>query len=50
MSDEELAQIVLHNDVYARTTPNTNFALYTLIQKNGYIVGMTGDGVNDAPP
>lgn len=49
LSDEALAKVVLQNDVYARTTPEHKLRLVKAIQKNGQIVGMTGDGVNDAP-
>ncbi|MGX7150515.1 HAD-IC family P-type ATPase [Enterococcus ureasiticus] len=49
LSDDELAKVVLTNDVYARTTPEHKLRLVHAIQKNGQIVGMTGDGVNDAP-
>lgn len=49
MSDDELARIVLDHDVYARTTPEHKLRLVNAIQASGQIVGMTGDGVNDAP-
>ncbi len=49
MSDEALREAVKHVDVFARTTPEHKLRIVTALQSNGEIVGMTGDGVNDAP-
>ncbi|MFC4737200.1 HAD-IC family P-type ATPase [Bacillus daqingensis] len=49
MSDEELDEAVLSNDVFARTSPDNKLRLVKALQKNGNVSAMTGDGVNDAP-
>lgn len=49
MSDDELAEAVNYYQVYARISPNTKLRIVESLQKQGYIVAMTGDGVNDAP-
>lgn len=49
MSDEELTEVVGQVDVFARTTPDHKLRIVTALQKKEEIVGMTGDGVNDAP-
>ncbi|MDT2613915.1 HAD-IC family P-type ATPase [Enterococcus dongliensis] len=49
MSDEALADVVGQVDVFARTTPDHKLRIVTALQKKEEIVGMTGDGVNDAP-
>jgi H+-transporting ATPase len=39
----------LDYDVFARAFPEHKFRLAEFYQRRGHIVGMTGDGVNDAP-
>ena len=39
----------LHTPVFARVSPEHKLSLITLFQEKKMIVGMTGDGVNDAP-
>lgn len=49
MSDEELAQRIGSVSVFARMVPEQKLQLIRALKANGEVVGMTGDGVNDAP-
>ena len=49
MTDEDLAEAVGKVDVFARTTPDHKLRIVTALQKKEEVIGMTGDGVNDAP-
>ena len=49
MTDEELEKNVRKYSVYARVSPEHKVRILNAWQKNGEIVAMTGDGVNDSP-
>jgi P-type Ca2+ transporter type 2C len=48
ISDEDLEKIILKTRIFARTKPEDKLRLVTVLKKMGYVVGVTGDGVNDA--
>ncbi|MGL4569821.1 MAG: cation-translocating P-type ATPase [Clostridium sp.] len=49
MSDEELRVKVKHVSIFSRVIPEHKMRIVKAFKDNGEIVGMTGDGVNDAP-
>ena len=49
MTDQELDKEVVNISVYARVSPENKIRIVKAWQRNGHVVSMTGDGVNDAP-
>ena len=49
MSDDEVKKMLPHLYVVARAFPTDKSRLVKLAKEIGWVVGMTGDGVNDAP-
>lgn len=39
----------INTKIFARVSPKQKLDLVTVLQENHFVVGMTGDGVNDAP-
>jgi Ca2+-transporting ATPase len=49
MSGGELENVVEEASVYARVSPEHKLDIVEALQRQGHVVAMTGDGVNDAP-
>jgi H+-transporting ATPase len=46
---DEAANLIENADGFAQVFPEHKYRIVHLLQEKGHIVGMTGDGVNDAP-
>lgn len=49
LTDGELKQQLKKVKVFARITPEDKINIVNILQKSGYSVAVTGDGINDAP-
>lgn len=49
LNSEGLTEAVSSTNVFARVSPEQKLRLVEALQKQGHVVAMTGDGVNDAP-
>ncbi len=49
ITDDEIIKILPRLKILARALPNDKTRLIKIAQKSNNIVGMTGDGINDAP-
>ena len=49
LTDEELRKEIMDINIVARSKPETKMRIVQALQANNEVVGVTGDGINDAP-
>lgn len=49
ITDKEMGELVKNYRVFARVTPEQKYQIIESLKREGKVVAMTGDGVNDAP-
>ncbi|MAH47492.1 cation-transporting ATPase [Candidatus Pacearchaeota archaeon] len=49
ISEKQFKKVVREVDIFARVTPEMKMRIITELQRQGEVVAMTGDGINDAP-
>ena len=49
MTEEQLDNVIGKTSVFARVSPTHKFRIVESLRRQGEVVAMTGDGVNDAP-
>jgi len=49
IGDTELEEVVRRVSIYARVAPEDKFRIVRALRKQGEVVAMTGDGINDSP-
>jgi H+-transporting ATPase len=49
LSETEQSKLIDESDGFAEIYPEDKYRIVKLLQSRGHMVGMTGDGVNDAP-
>ena len=47
--ESAIIEMIESVDIFAEVVPEDKYRIVDTLQKGGHIVGMTGDGVNDAP-
>ncbi len=49
MDEQRLRSLLKEPVIFARTTPEQKMRIISCLKEEGYVVAVTGDGVNDAP-
>jgi Ca2+-transporting ATPase len=49
MDDDDLTAAIARTSIFARVEPEHKLRIVSALQRDGHVVAMTGDGVNDAP-